>query len=451
MTRKAYYTRRSLFLLVLLALPLAGLSQANYSNPYTFATIAGKASVSGTNDGTGTAALFDFPDGLAVDGAGNLFIVDQYNFTIRKMTPAGTATTLAGQPGVAGSTDGTNNYATFNHPWGLAMDQAGNLFVADQGNHTIRKMTPVGTNWVVTTIAGKADTAGSADGTNDAARFNWPDGVAVDPNGNVYVADHGDHTIRKLAPLGTNWVVTTIAGLATVYGADDGTNSAARFNKPSGVTVDNAGVLYVADLENDTIRRLRPVGTNWVVTTIAGQAGISGSKDGTNNTALFNQPNGVTWDTAGNLFVIDYGNYTIRMLTPVETNWVVTTLGGLAGTAGSTNGTGSAARFNHPTFAAIDGAGDLYVSDRDNDLIKRGFLANGAPVILTSPPGFLSSKDVFTFNLMAAAGQQVVVDASTDLMSWVPIATNTVGPGVLIVNDPQSQQYPRRFYRAHGP
>lgn len=448
---RALCQRQFFILWSFLLLPLAGRGQTNYSNPFTFATIAGKALTTGTNDGTGTNALFWFPDGLALDGAGNVYIVDQYNFTVREMTPEGTVTTLAGQPGVTGSTDGTNNSATFNHPWGLARDAAGNLYVADQGNHTMRKLTPLGTNWVVTTIAGKAGVAGSADGTNGAARFNWPDGTAVDPSGNVYVADQGDHTIRKLTPSGTNWVVTTIAGLATVYGSADGTNSDARFNKPSSVAVDNTGKLYVADLFNDTIRMLTPVGTNWIVTTIAGQAGISGSKDGTNNVALFYQPNGVTPDALGNLFVTDYGNHTIRKMTRVGTNWVVTTLGGVAGSFGSNDGTGSLARFYHPTFMALDSAGNLYVSDRDNDVIRRGFLANGPPGILTSAPGLRFTNGLFTFNLTAAAGQQVVVDASADLVSWISIWTNTVGPGVLVFSDSQSSQYSRRFYRAHAP
>lgn len=453
----AYYSIRKtrhprcLAFLAWLVLPLAGHSQTNYANPFTFATIAGKALTTGTNDGNGSGALFDFPDGLALDGAGNLYIVDQYNFTIRKMTPAGTVTTLAGQAGVAGSADGTNRSATFNHPWGLARDKAGNLYVADQGNHTMRKMTPTGTNWVVTTIAGAAGVAGSADGTNSAARFNWPDGTAVDTNGNVYVTDQGDHTIRKLTPVGTNWVVTTIAGLATVYGSADGSNSTALFNKPSSVAVDNAGKLYVADLFNNTIRMLTQAGTNWVVTTIAGQAGVSGSKDGTNKAALFYQPNAVAPDALGNLFVTDYGNNTIRKMAHFGTNWVVTTLGGVAGDSGITNGTGSAARFYHPTFMALDAAGDLYVSDRDNDIIRRGFAANGAPVILTSRPGLTFSNGFFTFNLTAAAGQQVVVDASTDLVSWTSIWTNVVGPGFLVFSDSQTQEHPYRFYRAHVP
>ena len=233
----------------MLALPLAAPGQANYANQYTFATLAGQALIAGSNDGTGSGALFNYPDGLALDSAGNLYIVDQYNFTIRKMTPSGTVTTLAGLAGVSGSADGTGNAARFNHPWGVAVDNAGNLYVADQGNHTMRKVTPVGPNWVVTTMAGLAGVAGSADGTNSAARFNEPDGVAVDNKATSMWRMHANHTIRKLTPVGTNWVVTTVAGKAGVSGSADGTNSAARFNKPTGVAADSAGNLYVADIE----------------------------------------------------------------------------------------------------------------------------------------------------------------------------------------------------------
>src|SRR5205823_1347511 len=145
-------------------------------------------------------------------------------------------------------------------------------YVADD-NHTIRKVTPDG---VVSTLAGLAGSAGRADGTNGAARFNFPFGVALDRAGNVYVADQGNSTIRKVAPVGTNWVVTTLAGLAANSGRVDGTGSDARFNTPWDVTVDSAGNIYVADGGNQMIRKATPVGTDWVVTTLAGLGGNYG-------------------------------------------------------------------------------------------------------------------------------------------------------------------------------
>ena len=150
-------------------------------------------------------------------------------------------TTLAGLAGSSGSANGTGSAARFYYPFGVAVDSAGNVYVADTGNNTIRKVTPAG---VVTTLAGLAGSSGSADGTGSAARFNYPSGVAVDSAGNVYVADTGNNTIRKVTPAG---VVTTLAGLAGSPGSADGTGSAARFYYPHGVAVDSAGNVYVAD------------------------------------------------------------------------------------------------------------------------------------------------------------------------------------------------------------
>ena len=177
------------------------------------------------------------------------------------MTPAGVVTTLAGLAGSQGSADGTGSAARFAWPIGVAVDSTGNVYVADNGNDTIRKVTPAG---VVTTLAGLAGSSGSADGTGSAARFYGPSGVAVDSAGNVYVADTGNYTIRKVTPAG---VVTTLAGLAGTEGSADGTGSAARFSYPSGVAVDSAGNVYVADTGNNTIRKVTPAG---VVTTLAG-------------------------------------------------------------------------------------------------------------------------------------------------------------------------------------
>ena len=276
-------------------LPVAVLGQANYATPYTFTALAGYAH-RGTWDGTGSAAQLDYPVGVALDSAGNLYVGDQSSHTIRKVTPAGVVTTLAGSAGNFGSADGTGSAARFYYPGGVAMDTNGNLYVGDWGNHTIRKMTPVGTNWVATTLAGLAGSSGTNDGTGSAAQFNGPDAVAVDSAGNIYVADSANNTIRKVTPAE---VVTTLAGRAGSSGSADGTNSAARFNYPMGVALDTAGNLYVGDSGNNTIRKVTPVGTNWVVTTLAGSAGNSGSTDGAGTNALFNFPWAVAVDKRG--------------------------------------------------------------------------------------------------------------------------------------------------------
>jgi sugar lactone lactonase YvrE len=177
----------------------------------------------------------------------------------------------------------------------------------------------VGTNWVTTTIAGLATNWGSADGTNSDARFDSPDGVAVDTSGNLYVAEYGNSTIRKVAPVGTtNWVTSTIAGSAGHRGSADGTNSAARFYIPMGVAVDSAGNVYVADSYNHTIRKVSAVGTNWVTSTIGGTATNIGSADGIGSDARFHYPMGVAVDTNGNLYVADTYNNTIRLGVPLD-------------------------------------------------------------------------------------------------------------------------------------
>jgi len=350
-------------------------AQSTYES-YTFTTLAGGAGYSANVAGSAVRLLS--PLTVAADSAGNVYLADADNHAIRKVTPAGAVTVLAGRPGSFGSTDGTGSSARFNVPSCAALDSAGNLYVAEVGNNTIRKVTPAG---VVTTLAGLAGSPGSADGTGGAARFYSPFGVAVDSVTNVYVADSDNHTIRKVTPVGTNWVVTTLAGNASIRdqfgypvgGYVDGTNRSARFSFPTAVAVDGAGNVYVADAYNDTIRKITPVGTNWVVTTIAGLAGSPGSADGTNRNARFNEPNGLAFDSAGNLFVAEWSNNTIRKLTPLGTNWMVTTLGGMSGFYGTAGGTGSTARFSNPNGVAVDNAGNLYVADFYFNAIRKGF------------------------------------------------------------------------------
>jgi sugar lactone lactonase YvrE len=322
-------------------------------------TLAGLAGSSGSADGTGSAARFNTPSGVAVDSAGNVYVADSGNSTLRKVTPDGVVTTLAGRAGKRGSADGTGSAARFSRPFGVAVDSVGNVYVADTSNNTLRKVTPGG---AVTTLAGLAGSSGSADGTGSAARFYWPWGVAVDSAGNVYVADYWNQTIREVTPAG---VVTTLAGRAGYYGRADGPGGAARFYFPEGVAVDSAGNVYVADTWNHTIREVTPGG---VVTTLAGRAGSSGSGDGTGSAAQFNAPSGVAVDSAGNVYVADYWNSTIRKVTP---GGVVTTLAGVAGSPGSADGAGSAAQFNGPSGVAVDSAGNVYVADYWNSTIRK--------------------------------------------------------------------------------
>jgi hypothetical protein len=204
-------------------------------------TLAGTAGDAGVTDGTGAAALFNQPYGVAIDSSGNLFVVEYGSDTIREVTQAGVVTTFAGTASTAGHADGTGTAATFAQPTGIAIDGSGNLYVADAGNNTVRKVTSAG---VVTTLAGTAGTTGSADGTGAAARFNSPRGVAVDSNGNVYVADAGNSAVRMISSAG---VVTTLAGKPGNFANEEGTGSAAIFDEPAGIAVDSAKNVYVSE------------------------------------------------------------------------------------------------------------------------------------------------------------------------------------------------------------
>ena len=339
----------------LLAVSAAGQTKSSYA----WKTFAGQPGGAGGADGIGDKARFYFPYGVAKDAAGNLFVADTYNNTIRKMTSDGVVTTLAGSAGKSGSADGTKSAARFSSPRGVAVDSAGNVYVTDSDNNTIRKVTADG---VVTTLAGSPGQVGGADGTNDTARFNQPHGIAVDNAGNLYVADAGNSTLRRIS---SNGVVTTLAGSAGLNGSDDGTNSAARFFYPVGVAVDNTGHIYVADQDNSTIRKVTSAG---LVTTFAGAAEVYGHADGTNETAEFFYPSSLGVDNAGNVFVADTFNATIRKITA---EGVVTTIAGSAEEIGSDDGTNDTARFNYPSGIAVDATGNLYVADTDNCTIRK--------------------------------------------------------------------------------
>jgi sugar lactone lactonase YvrE len=279
--------------------------------------------VVGSTDAHGTNALFNQPNGIALDGNGNIFVADTGNATIRKIDSAGTVTTFAGNVSNRGNHDGSGTSAWFSAPTGIAADSAGNLYVADTYTDTIRKITSAGT---VTTLAGTAAVRGHANGTGTAATFNYPTGVAVDGSGNLFVADSYNDTIRKITSEG---VVTTLAGDYQISGSADGSGSNAYFNQPWGIAVDGVGNVYVSDSGNCTVRSIASDGT---VSTVAGYAGLAGLLDGAGTNALFNQPRGLVLDGSGNIFLADSGNAAIRK---ISVNATVSTP---AMTQGSTTG-----------------------------------------------------------------------------------------------------------------
>ncbi|MDB6111259.1 MAG: Immunoglobulin I-set domain protein [Pedosphaera sp.] len=490
--------------------------------PLAITTFAGLPSVSGSKDGTNTGARFFNPWDVTVDGAGVLYVADRLNYKIRKITSDQNVTTVAGR-NFPGTNNGPVSSALFDEIAGVAVDGGGNFYVADTFNNTIRKISSAG---VVSTLAGRAGFAGTNDGLPNAARFNYPVGVAVDRATNLYVADWANSTIRMINPTG---FVSTIAGSAGNPGYVNATGRVARFHLPEHLALDNAGNIYVADTYNNAIRKLAPVGTNWVVSTLAGAGpGNFGSLDGIGAGARFFGPKGIAFDGVGSFYVADTSNNIVRRVT---TGGVVTTPAGLAGSPGTNDGSGITPKFFWPTGLAVDGTGNVFIADSVNSTIRKGVpmvppyillhpenqtataggnamfavTATGAPplsyqwlvngtnlpgatnasltltnlaladpvnygvvvtnlygsmassnailTILRSTPQFDSlvrfAADGLGLQLNGLSGHgAVVIYASTNLMDWDPIFTNPPLTGTLHFLDPSATNTPLRFYRA---
>ena len=319
-------------------------------------TLAGKLGTSAFTNGTGLSAAFADPASIVADGSGNFFVADSANNVIRKIAPGGMVTTFAGQPGVTGFADGTTS-AQFNAPSGLAMDLQSNLFVSDTGNNTIRKITPQG---VVSTLAGVAQTSGYLDGAAGSALFTSPLGLAVSAGGQLYVSDSGNHCIRIVS----NGTVSTFAGNPQHWGAVDGGSTNALFDSPCGITFDSAGNLFVSDANNNAIRKITSSGQ---VSTFAGALGKDGYLDGSAALARFWSPAELTFDKSGNLMVADSRNQVIRQITP---GGQVSTVSGAAHIYGGQDGANGTARFYNPYSIALATDGLLLVTDTYNELIR---------------------------------------------------------------------------------
>ncbi|MEM6261485.1 MAG: gliding motility-associated C-terminal domain-containing protein [Bacteroidota bacterium] len=345
---------RRIRLFVLLAVLAA--SQSLYAQLVT--TVAGKIEEAGDQDGRALGeATFNNPHGLAVDGRGMVVVADRWNHKIRLYNPENDSVYTIAGTGDIGTWDGPGESAQFYSPWGIAADEDGVIYVADTKNHSIRKIDLDGN---VTTIAGTGQ-AGVLDGPGPVARFSDPTGIAIHPDGTLYVCDHLGHTIRKIAP---NGVVTTLAGQANVTGQDDGIGTQATFNRPYGIELDFEGNIYVADEWNHLIRKVTPSG---IVTTVAG-TGRLGSNDGPTDIAQFNFPYDVVITRDSIIYVMDGANRIVRRIE----DGVVSTYAGEAGVGGGVDGIGIQAKFGAATAIDINhNTGEIYVGDAYNHLIRR--------------------------------------------------------------------------------
>jgi sugar lactone lactonase YvrE len=340
-------------------------------------TVAGNGTgVFAGDGGQATNASLHYPNDVAMDRAGNLFIGLSHDHRVRKVDSNGIITTVAGtgSPAYSGDTMAATN-ASLNEPGGVAVDGAGNLFIADSANHRIRK---VDTNGIITTVAGNGSTGYSGDNvaaTNTS--LYYPTGVAVDGAGNLFIADSANNRIRKV---NTNGIITIVAGNGGMgYSGDNGAATNASIHSPAGVAVDGAGNLFIADLYNN---RIRKVNTNGIITTVAGTGsrGCSGDNGAATN-AWLDFPIGVAVDRAGNLFIADFYNHRIRK---VDGNGIITTIAGngVPSFSGDGNAAVDASLF-HPSGVTMDGFDNLFIADQQNLRIRKVYSWPATSPVLT--------------------------------------------------------------------
>lgn len=393
-------------------------------------TLAGTVLVSGSSNGPVATALFSDPTGLAMDTAGNVYIADNQNHAIRKLSTNGIVSTLAGKFGISGSADGTGTNASFNNPSGIAIASNGTLYVTDTGNNTIRCITA---NGVVTTLAGLAGQTGTTNASGSLARFSSPLGIAIDASGMIYVADSGNHTIRKVTSAG---LVTMFVGSPGVWGTNNGAGASALFNGPVGIAIDSHSNLFVSDSNNDTIRKITPSGN---VTTWAGAPGMDGTNDGTGNLALFCHPGELKMDHNNMLYVVDSFNHAIRCIT---TNAIVTTVAGLGENEGSIDGLGTQARFFNPYGLAIDHNGNLRIADTYNQTIRFAYV----PMIAALNQDI--NTMVITWHSVVGNTYQVQYKNPSVAATWQNLGnTITATNSTAAFTDDSALSVSQRFYR----
>lgn len=317
-----------------------------YQLSWVVSTFAGSGA-QGYKDGSGKDASFYYPTGVAFDNGGNLIVSEEGNDDIRKITPNGVVTTIAGNR-IQGMDNGNGTAATFWNPAGLTVDNTGNIYVADYANNSIRKIDPSNN---VTTFAGQRK-SGFDNGKGVLASFAGPVDVKIDATGNLYVADFANEVIRKITADGT---VSTFSKIVSG-------SSGAAFNFPNGLAFDQGNNLYVADISGYKVQKITSAG---VISTLAG-SGIRGTDDGLGNKASFYGLFNLVADKDGNIYATD--SNLIRKITAVGQ---VTTFAGIEAIAGSADGPIAIATFNHPGGIAIDKTGNIFISDTQNNLIRK--------------------------------------------------------------------------------
>jgi ABC-type branched-subunit amino acid transport system substrate-binding protein len=393
-----------------------------YVQGVTVSTLAGDGHW-GHRDGPGDQARFNgIEGGMAVDSKGNVYVAERFGHRIRRVDPDGMVSTLAGT-GAPGYADGPSAIAQFNYPHGVAVDVDGNVYVADTNNHRIRVIPPDGT---VSTLAGDGE-AGHRDGAAGQAQFNAPTDVAADAEGVVYVADSRNDRVRAISPDG---MVTTLAGSGE-RGFRDGPPDQAQFNGPYRLTVDDGGNIYVTDSldreyrGNHAVRRITPEG---MVTTIAG-TGQPGFADGPVVEAGFNQLSGVAMDAVGNVYVADELNQRIRVITP---EGMVYTLAG-TGASGYADGQGTEATFFWPKGVVLDGTGRLYVADFASNRIRVLHLPETLVAAPPSPmPDPYAGQNVIKIGFVDEPGYPAAMSVTTRQGAQLAVDEANAAGGVMV-------------------
>jgi uncharacterized protein (TIGR03437 family) len=385
-------------------------ASATATKAFTLAVVAAGSSIITTVAGTGstgfsgdggpaTSARLYWPYGVTVDGSGNIYIADWSNNRVRKVSPSGIISTVAGTgtAGYAGD-GGPATSANLNSPYGTAVDGSGNLFIADENNNRIRKVSPSG---IITTVAGTGSSSFSGDGgPATSAQLNSPHNVTLDGSGNLYFSDSSNNRIRKVSSTG---IISTVAGNGgSSSSGDGGPATSAQLNWPHGVALDGSGNLYIGDYDNN---RIRKVSSSGIITTVAGTGtgGFSGDGGPATSAQLYN-PNGVVLDGSGNLYFSDFSNNRIRKVSP---SGIITTVAGTGSSGFSGDGgPATSAQLSEPSGLAMDGSGNLFIADENNCRIRliQTIGAAALSITTTSPLPQGTAGTAYSQTLSATGG-----------------------------------------------